>query len=76
MLKCRLLEDCVFINNHTSSFPTTAESFRKIYCESDFDKCACKIVEQHLGKEAVPLDLFPYQVDKANSFIQSKKVNA
>jgi len=45
--------------------PATAELMKKRYCLGDNTECARFMVASRLGKEKVPIDLFPGQTDRA-----------
>ena len=53
-----------------ADMPAMANIFKKRYCETNNDTCARWMVASALGKEAVPDDLFPNQVEKANKIIR------
>jgi len=46
--------------------------FKKNYCQGDNSKCARFMVFKKLGKPAVPADLFPNMVDRANKILAGK----
>ncbi|MFX1374343.1 MAG: hypothetical protein ACFFA0_00885 [Promethearchaeota archaeon] len=49
--------------------PKTADLFKQKYCKTNYITCARYIVAQSLGKEKVPKDLFPNQVERAKNLI-------
>ncbi|MBN2487911.1 MAG: hypothetical protein JXA98_02665 [Methanosarcinaceae archaeon] len=69
MADCELLVRCPFFNDMD-------DPMRKIYttkyCQSDNTKCARHMVFEALGRERVPLDLFPYMYDEAKMIISEK----
>ena len=67
--ECECLEGCVFFNDKMAEMPATAQIMKEMYCLKDNTTCARYIVFQKLGRERVPADLFPRQVDRANQII-------
>jgi len=72
MANCDLLETCIFFNDNMAEMPSTSDVFKKMYCKSDFGKCARHMIVESLGRGTVPSDLFPNQTDRAKSIIQGK----
>ena len=70
MARCELIEKCIFFNDKMQGMPSTAATYKKIYCEQDFEKCARFMVAKALGREKVPEDLFPNQKDRAENIIK------
>ena len=71
MAHCELTEKCVFFNGHMAGMPSTADMLKNLYCLQDFDKCARYMIVKELGREKVPADLFPNQIEKARSILQT-----
>jgi hypothetical protein len=46
------------------------KSRRKKYCEGDKTRCARYKVASSIGKQNVPLDLYPIMMEKANKIIK------
>lgn len=65
MAFCELTEKCIFFNDQMASMPTTANIYKKLYCEDQFETCARFMVCKAKGRENVPVDLFPNQKDRA-----------
>lgn len=72
MANCDLLEKCIFFNDNMANMPSTSDMFKKMYCRTDFQKCARHMIVDALGRGTVPPDLFPNQTDRAKSIIQGK----
>ena len=70
MEECERLATCPFFNDKMANMPTTAENLKKRYCRGNFSDCARYIVMKKLGKEKVPADLFPHQVERAQEIIK------
>ncbi|MFX0071544.1 MAG: hypothetical protein ACFFAO_10685 [Candidatus Hermodarchaeota archaeon] len=71
MVECKNLSGCIFFNDKMVNMPVTAEMFKQTYCKGDYKACARFLVAAGLGKENVPIDLFPNQADRANKMISS-----
>ena len=69
MANCELIEKCLFFNDKMGDKPGTAEMFKKRYCKEDNSNCARHMVVKAVGREKVPPDLFPNQVDQAKKLI-------
>jgi hypothetical protein len=69
MANCALLEKCIFFNDKMASMPATSDMVKKRYCLKDHTACARYMVFSALGREKVPQDLFPNNVDRAKSVI-------
>ena len=64
MAECPLLAKCIFFNDKMASMPTASELMKKKYCLKDNTTCARYMVCSTLGREHVPADLFPNNVDR------------
>ncbi len=69
MSTCECLEKCPFFNDKTKDTPATANMMKSRYCKGHFDQCARYMVFKALGREKVPLNLFPNMTDKARALI-------
>jgi hypothetical protein len=69
MADCELLEGCVFFNDKMANMPATAELYKDQYCRENNLECARYVVFKALGREKVPLDLFPNMKEKAQEII-------
>lgn len=72
MPHCELLDTCIFFNNQMANMPAVADLMKKRYCQSEFDDCARLRIMQALGRENVPVDLFPNQEDYAEQLISQR----
>ncbi len=72
MAECQCLEKCPFFNDKMKeSLPAMIELWKKKYCLGDSSECARFIVFQALGREKVPLDLYPHQLDRAQQLLMN-----
>ncbi len=69
MKDCELLEKCIFFNDKMVGMPSMAEVIKLRYCKDDNTGCARHMVCKSLGREKVPADLFPNQVDRAEKLM-------
>lgn len=69
MVECECLPRCPFFNNKMAEMPVTAERLKKKYCLADNSGCARFMVFKALGREKVPIDLFPHNLDRAHQII-------
>ncbi len=70
-MECPKLEKCPFFNETLKNMPSTANILKKQYCKSDYTKCARYMVSEALGKEKVPLDLYPNDKERAKKIIEN-----
>jgi hypothetical protein len=73
MADCEMLERCPFFNETMRGMPDHAELFRQLYCHGGNDICARYMILKKLGRESVPLDLFPNEVSRANILIADSR---
>lgn len=71
MANCELIDKCLFFNDKMRNMPGTAEMFKKKYCIENNSYCARHIVVKAMGREKVPPNLFPNQVDEAKRLIST-----
>ena len=69
MADCDCLPGCPFFNDRMENMPKIAGMMKKGYCQGDFMNCARHMVKEALGKEKVPSNLFPNQIEKAKALI-------
>ena len=71
MPECELLTSCPFFNNAMKGMDATAEVMKQTMCRKDNSQCARFLVYKELGREKVPSDLFPRQMDRAKRLVGS-----
>ena len=74
MTVCECLETCPFFNDKMQSMPVMSDMYKRNYCKGDFENCARHMIFKALGKPAVPVDLFPNQLDKAKAIIGAHSI--
>lgn len=68
-MACEMIEKCIFFNDKMADKPGTAEIMKTKYCKGQFMECARYKVCKALGRDKVPADLYPIQVDRAQALI-------
>ena len=71
MARCDVTENCIFFYDLMAEMPLSANIYKKIYCAENSQNCARYIVRQSLGKDGVPLDLFPHQKNRIDEILCS-----
>ena len=69
MANCELLEKCIFFNDQMEDMPAVASLMKSRYCNDNYEDCARMMVVKAIGRENVPNDMFPNQVDYAQRII-------
>ena len=72
MADCELLKTCIFFNDKMQNMPSTAEVIKTRYCRGDYADCARFTIVKTMGREKVPQDLFPNQIEKAREIISDR----
>ncbi|MBN2738293.1 MAG: hypothetical protein JXR70_15015 [Spirochaetales bacterium] len=70
MSQCERLENCPFYLEKMADMPAMASVYKNQFCLKDFSQCARLMVLKQKGPEAVPLDLFPNQIERAKEILQ------
>jgi hypothetical protein len=73
MADCEVLDRCPFVNETMQGMPGHAELFRQLYCHGGNDICARYMILRKLGQDAVPANLFPNEVSRANTIIADSR---
>ena len=69
MPDCVCVPRCPFFNDRMADMPSMAGKMKRKYCQEDPSACARYMVFTAKGREAVPPDLFPNQVDRAKGLV-------
>ena len=69
MADCECLPRCPFFNDNMQNMPAAANLLKKRLCRGDNSQCARHMVLEAKGKEKVPADLTPNQVERAQALI-------
>ena len=73
MSECECLAKCPFFNDKMANMPSMASLLKQKYCMDEWRACARHRVFVELGREAVPVDLFPNQEDQATAVLLEAK---
>jgi UTP-glucose-1-phosphate uridylyltransferase len=71
MNKCPVLEQCRFFNNVLENMPAISESLMEQYCLGDNTECARFFIFDEIGKEHLPDDVFPHEMEKAKKLVRN-----
>jgi hypothetical protein len=69
MADCELIATCPFFNDQMSQMPSMANIIKERYCRGSNTLCARHMVVRMIGREAVPADLYPSQVERADEIV-------
>ena len=72
MPDCVCLPKCPFFNDKMTMMPTAADMMKKKFCLKDCTDCARYMVFSKKGKEFVPPDLYPNNVDRARAILAGR----
>ena len=72
MADCECLPRCPFFNDKMAQKPAMAQMYKKQFCRGDASTCARHMIFTQMGKEAVPVDLYPNQADRARKILLAK----
>jgi len=71
MNKCPVLEQCRFFNNIIEDVPSISEALKEQYCLCDHSGCARFFIFREIGKEHLPDDVFPHEMEKAEKIVRN-----
>ncbi len=69
MAECELLNGCLFFNDKMPNTSGLGAMYKQNYCMGDHSKCARLLVANSLGRQKVPVDLYPNMRDRAKAII-------
>lgn len=75
-MSCELMSTCPFFNEKMPASPQTLALYRARYCRGENAECARYLVFSALGRDAVPLDLYPNDRLQALKVVRSAHTNA
>ena len=74
MEECINLKTCPFFNDTSIKQQSrVVERLKKYYCRDQYNDCARYKIFKEIGKEHVPLHLFPNENDEAERIIRNRK---
>jgi hypothetical protein len=74
-MECENLSVCPFFNDKLPNMPKTTSLLKTRYCLGDYNSCARYIVFKALGREKVPRDLWPSEIERAQKILEENKVS-
>lgn len=75
MAECECLPTCPFFNEYMADMPASTNLMKSVYCRGDNSRCARYMVLRALGKDNVPMTLFPNDAEEAEKFIRDSQFN-
>ncbi len=70
-MECELLKTCPFYTDKMPIDHGLGALYKKRYCEGGKDKCARYLVFSKLGREHVPVDMYPNMWERAQAIIKA-----
>lgn len=70
---CEFTENCPFFNEKLGALPGLADMLRQQYCLLVKTRCARYRITQALGREHVPLDLYPNDAERADAILNESE---
>ena len=75
MANCESLTKCPFFNDKMARKDVLAYVYKQRFCKGDNSQCARYVVMKRLGKENVPIDLYPNEMAKARTIVLTESAN-
>ncbi|MDZ4167765.1 MAG: hypothetical protein U1E08_08730 [Coriobacteriia bacterium] len=69
MAECECLKTCPFFNDQMAEMPSMSSIIKQRYCMGSNVHCARHMVFRVLGRDAIPKDLYPSQVERADEIL-------
>ena len=69
MTDCECLVTCPFFNDQMADMPSMSNIIKQRYCKGSNTQCARHMIFRTIGREQIPLDLFPSQIERAEEII-------
>jgi hypothetical protein len=73
MGNCEQLPTCAFYNEKLKDLPGLSEGLKRLYCWNETPNCARFMVLKAIGREKIPLDLFPNELERAKTIISQEQ---
>ena len=68
-MACELLGTCLFYTDKMDIDSGLGRLYKRRYCEGEKTECARYLVYKELGRESVPVDLYPNMHDRAEKIV-------
>lgn len=75
-MTCERLSTCPFYNDKMDIESGLGKMYKKRYCEGDQAQCARYKIAAAIGKEFVPIDIYPNMIDRADKIIEEHKTKS
>jgi hypothetical protein len=72
MADCELSDTCLFFNDQMADMPSMSSIIKDRYCKGSNTLCARHMVFRVQGREAVPKDLYPSQIERADEILGNR----
>lgn len=69
MPDCELIVNCAFFNDEMADMPSMSSIIKDRYCKGSNVMCARHMVYRVRGRDEVPADLYPSQVERADEIL-------
>ncbi len=69
MADCECLSACPFFNDQMAEMPSMSNIIKQRYCRGSNTQCARHMVFRTLGRERIPVDLYPSQTERAEELV-------
>lgn len=71
-MDCKYLGACPFFNDQMPTIPLAVDLYKANFCKGNVDGCARYVVREALGKDGVPDDLYPNEMELAQAILGSR----
>ena len=71
MPDCECLPGCPFFNDRMPMDASLAALFKRKFCLGENGQCARHMVFRRLGRDAVPADLYPHEVQRVDEILEA-----
>ena len=72
MAECEFIDRCPFFRKIITTGGTLDKMYREQFCSGTYEMCARHKIASTLGKENVPVNLYPNMFDQAEALIRPK----
>ncbi|MCD6116541.1 hypothetical protein J7K93_05975 [bacterium] len=72
MAKCEFIDRCPFFNKMITTGGTLDKMYKEQFCNGTYEMCARHKIASVLGKEKVPVNIYPNMFDQAEALIRPK----
>lgn len=69
MDECELTGGCIFFNDRMANMPAMADIYKQRFCQGSPLTCARFVLAKTIGRENVPVNLYPNDMERAQSLM-------